>query len=188
MKRRLLNVLTALSLLLCAAVTTLWVRSYFVQDRFQYQHTDGPRRRWTSHTFASNRGSLYVSWPFIVFAADGAAEVYSRRHPDPEGYSYKRLAPDRDGDAPWNGLGFAAWPSDRNTTPESQMDFPRVFFPHWSVVLLTAILPATRTASAIRRRSRTKGNLCPSCGYDLRATPDRCPECGAAPATTPAPN
>lgn len=49
----------------------------------------------------------------------------------------------------------------------------------WPVVALLAIYPML-TLFALRRRP-PEGH-CQGCGYDLRATPDRCPECGRLPA------
>jgi hypothetical protein len=52
-----------------------------------------------------------------------------------------------------------------------------VIVPHPALVVLTAILPVVRW----RVRRPKRAGLCPTCGYDLRATPARCPECGAVP-------
>jgi hypothetical protein len=38
-KRRVFNVLAAVSLLLCVATAALWVRSHWVIDRFEYSPT-----------------------------------------------------------------------------------------------------------------------------------------------------
>jgi hypothetical protein len=50
--------------------------------------------------------------------------------------------------------------------------------PYWFVALLLAMPDLVRLRTALRRRARLRKNLCPNCAYDLRATPDRCPECG----------
>jgi hypothetical protein len=54
-----------------------------------------------------------------------------------------------------------------------------VAFPLWFPVILFALLPSVRAYDRLRRRRRFAGAACLSCGYDLRATPSRCPECGA---------
>jgi hypothetical protein len=68
-------------------------------------------------------------------------------------------------------------------TPLRGRDFryEQLVFPIWLAAALFALLPATRQALAIRRRRRKRERHCTHCGYDLRATPDRCPECGAIP-------
>jgi hypothetical protein len=58
-------------------------------------------------------------------------------------------------------------------------------FPFWAIAAACAALPAALVLRRRTARRRARLGLCPACGYDLRATPDRCPECGTiAPANT----
>jgi len=51
--------------------------------------------------------------------------------------------------------------------------------PYWSLALSTALLPACWALAKLRRHRRLlSDNRCRRCGYDLRASPARCPECG----------
>jgi hypothetical protein len=59
-----------------------------------------------------------------------------------------------------------------------------LYVPYWLLTTLTLALPLGCTVSHIRRQTATRrhrAGLCPTCGYDLRATPTRCPECGTRP-------
>jgi hypothetical protein len=58
----------------------------------------------------------------------------------------------------------------------------------WAIEILS-ILPLIKIAILVRQRVRktirAKPGFCATCGYDLRATPDRCPECGEVPPIFP---
>jgi hypothetical protein len=59
-----------------------------------------------------------------------------------------------------------------------------LLLPYWPTALslsLLLIIPAMHLMRWRRRRRRSRLGVCPACGYDLRGTPDRCPECGAVP-------
>ncbi|GEM_PF-6157584 len=47
-------------------------------------------------------------------------------------------------------------------------------------LLLTLVLPVLWLNSYVKKQRRLKHRLCLACGYDLRASKERCPECGTA--------
>ena len=56
--------------------------------------------------------------------------------------------------------------------------------PMWALATPFALIPLVHLRRTVRRRRRATRGLCPSCGYDLRASPETCPECGVrVPAT-----
>jgi len=75
----------------------------------------------------------------------------------------------------WDGLGFGY--AVGRTSGGNVIDAWTI--PHWFVILAFGSWPAARWIRRRRFAKRHPGG-CRVCGYDLRATPDRCPECGAA--------
>jgi hypothetical protein len=163
MKRRLLNLLTLVSLLLCVAVVVLWVRSYWAQDFFFIE--SGRQQIGLSSLW----GGLRVEW-------------YPLNQPPPVRWRFGRWR------IPIHGHILV----EKGQTVRALGDFAvqraepwpdvaaGVRFPHWAALSAAALIPAMRGRRWNVRRRRQRRGLCPGCGYDLRATHDPCPECGSA--------
>jgi hypothetical protein len=179
MKRRLLNLLTVLSLLLCVTAAMLWVRSYFAADVLL--RTVG--RENTTYTIGyikSGRGTLYAQRLNYPEARDEGALA------GPRGWRRQSAALSasevQDVDAPlaWMDGGYRLGRYGYGCLKGASIPQSRLAFPHWALLAVTLPLPATRLVRLGIKRSRARAGRCRMCGYDLRATPDRCPECGTA--------
>jgi hypothetical protein len=194
--RVILNVLTARSLVLCAAVAVLWARSYYYIETLRYQSPPTGQVHWHV-TCNSVCGRLYCQRHVTEY---GTATTVRQSPRTPAGFSYARSdrLPPGSSDfysraieqALWvgthtklGGLGFFFAASAHRSADGGPHDFRTITLvvPLWSVALASALLPAARTSGWARCRRRVRRGLCPACGYDLRATAGRCPECGAVP-------
>ena len=173
MRRRLFNLISALSLLLCASVCVLWVRSCFQGDWVFINVAGGPQV--TSEWFArSNYGTLVFARNNHFGGGGDRQRPKWISHPPQPGFSRGPLG--------FYVIGLRRPVAVRYGSGGGVVTNHRsVALPHWFLVAVAAVPPAIwlgRVRRARRTRHRQVNRLCPSCGYDLRATPDRCPECG----------
>jgi hypothetical protein len=152
-RRRLFNLAAAVSLLLCLGAVGLGVRSVYRKDKLEY---------------VSATGRLV-----LLISTSGRLDVmYNPSWPGEEGFTHIRGLPSGVGATDYSrrflGFGGRREPNGRGF----------VNVPYWFIALVCAVLPMLTIRAAVRRRKARPG-VCTTCGYDLRATPDRCPECGA---------
>ena len=177
MKRRLLILLTALSLVLCIATVALWVRSFFVADVLTWfaENSAGGVRS-TGGTIICRR----------IVPAEGGKMPRGLLDPQPSGVVYRAASPAenvRPFDPKWAVAGFSAVEGtvavfDPGASTSRNVRVCGVTVADWSIVAATAVLPCWRLVRRARAARPREPGLCPACGYDVRATPERCPECG----------
>src|SRR4051794_28508084 len=175
MKRKLFTVLASASAVLCIALGVLCVRSYWVSDTWERDVPGGGVGR---VGVGSGRGrGLWVR-----ISSPATAGVTFDRAP---GYHAIKLASATMGTGPatWSFAGFR-WSNVQFTLARSSPTIVMQDFtvPDWALVFATGALPALWLLARWRQGRRTTSGCCPSCRYHLRATPNRCPECGAVPA------
>lgn len=69
---------------------------------------------------------------------------------------------------------------DYVVTATGQLTSREVTVACWLPAVAFALMPAAWFMRHVRRRQLAPVGMCRQCGYDLRASPQRCPECGAA--------
>jgi hypothetical protein len=156
MRRRISGLFRYLSLALCLIVTFLATFSYWRSSTLsllaERMHRQVHTVRWIS--LKSGDGFICASQEIIL-----SVQYYESRHPDTSWHfecpSWRSEAPGQ----PSGGVSVSLWP--------------------------LAVMLAVPSLRAVLRwflfglvKERRAEGLCLSCGYDLRASSDRCPECG----------
>jgi hypothetical protein len=170
-----------LNTLLCLASLVMWVRSSFAADIFSLQ---------TARRFDDNPLEQIENVSYSLWSDSGTVMVVRRRGTFGTAIHELQSLPRREGERRWvrlrtspGSVRLAGLGSERiRFFHQGNVDAIDAWSaPHWVLAIMFALAPLIWF---LRRRRRIPAGHCQACGYDLRETPDRCPECGTIPPTT----
>lgn len=143
----------------------LAVRSYRVCETFVCNSSPDGGGRARAHVVDVVFGALTFgrSDPEVA----GRAYVPGFKH---ERRSAREVNDPREGWRRWVGFEF-----------RQQSGWTTLTIPLWLLAAMGLIAPAHWIHLRRRDRRRRRDSRCVDCGYDLRASPQRCPECGTVP-------
>jgi hypothetical protein len=171
-------------MVLCVGVAGLVVRSFYVAEALTRTRWDAASQRWSDIDIGWNRREF-------TFYCERAAHPAASFYPPPNaGWQYFAVQ----AGMPATGAGWLASRDGWHIRHQ-----PRSYFrgangmtgwddkwtaalPMWPLAVLASLLPGWWLIGKIRQMRSPRVGLCPTCGYDVRATPERCPECGVVPA------
>jgi hypothetical protein len=154
-----------LSVLGCAAGVVLWGwnRGHVAHARLAGE--------WNEVHVVARPIGIYVGWARLgrpQSPRGWAFGTYAARREDEEA-----VVPDERG-----ALGFRVNAFAGTSAGGAPCAVRYLVVPHWFVAAAALVIPAAGLWREERRLRRWRRARCPRCGYDLRATPGQCPECG----------
>jgi len=167
--------------LLCAALLTLlcllWVRSRWHTTILGFFTPSGHLQ-----AIASDRDGLLLFFSNVPFGQEAAwsadamsvsADDFATVHDLVYNPTWARTP------GHWHYAGFRYARDQLSPRRSTIWDFRAITIPYWLPIVLLLILPLQRLQRWIIRMRRLSRGQCLACGYDLRHSADRCPECGA---------
>jgi hypothetical protein len=177
--------LVVVSAALAIPVVTLWLRARSSPDAWFIEHDVPPDH-------------LFVTWVRLTPHDLVIEHHFQPAHPQEERWVTEHFRGERLDEAqnavqrlrPDATLGFAhrrsitRFANTQTGLPAPSAVYDGFLVPMWAVLLASVspvlVITVVLTPRALVRRRRRRLGRCMCCGYDLRASADRCPECGLA--------
>ena len=179
MIRRIFSIATVLSLLVSAATAAVWVLGMNWQAWCDSILIQVNGRNWLQHHRVFLLSDGRIEWEMddvlgqnqqvLPDARDGRWQFWFERRDAADEILTKGLRP--------------LWRSGRGKPTAGMSEilvvrYQQLDIPCWCLIAIFGILPVAWLMRRRRQKSGTAHNRCLVCGYDLRASTERCPECG----------